>query len=312
MATTWLPYDTIDAVRAAVGTVDGVDIDVFATPDMPVPASAAKVELIVLPNQGGMQVWEALRGVDLPKLRAIQLGSAGFDHMIPMLRPGVQLLNAGGVHDAGTAEMALALALANLRRIDVYARQQAEHVWRGGLTPSLADRKAMIFGYGRIGAAVEARLLPFEPASVVRVARSARTEPEVHPVTALGDLLGGVDLVFITAPSTPETTRVFNAEMLAKLPDGALVVNVGRGVIIDTEAMLAEAGRLRFALDVTDPEPLPADHPLWDAPNVTIAPHVGGHCDAYHPRIARLIRQQLERLAAGEPFLNVVHEGSRS
>jgi len=236
----------------------------------------------VLPNAGGPDAWAALSQQELPRLRAVQLGSAGYDHMTAAMPPGVRLCNAAGVHDAGTAELALALALANLRGLDVYARDQAAHRWQGFFAPSLADRRALIFGYGRIGAAVERRLAPFEPASVVRVARRPRSEPEVHPVSELLDLLAGADLVFITAPATPDTTGAIDAAALAALPDGALVVNVGRGTVIDTDAMVAEAGRLRFALDVTDPEPLPADHPLWDAPNVTIAPHVGEADVAIH------------------------------
>ncbi len=309
--TAWLPYESVAAARAAVGDVAGVSYGAFRTPDMPLPADPDLVELIVLPNQGGGPAWDALRQRPMPRLRAIQLGSAGYEHMLAVLPPGVQLCNAAGVHDAGTAELAIALALANLRRLDIYARQQADHHWQGAFSQSLADRRALIFGYGRIGAAVESRLRPFEPASIVRVARSARTDPPVQPVTELRSLLPAVDLVFITAPATPETTGAFDAEMLAALPDGALVVNVGRGVVIDTDAMLAEAGRLRFALDVTDPEPLPADHPLWDAPHVTIAPHVGGYCASYDPRMARLIRRQLDHLAAGEPFENVVAEGAQ-
>lgn len=306
MTLAWLPFESAEAARAAVGDVAGVEVGVYS-PGGPLPEGADRVEFVVLPNAGGPDAWAALSQQELPRLRAVQLGSAGYDHMTAAMPPGVRLCNAAGVHDAGTAELALALALANLRGLDVYARDQAAHRWQGFFAPSLADRRALIFGYGRIGAAVERRLAPFEPASVVRVARRPRSEPEVHPVSELLELLAGADLVFITAPATPDTTGAIDAAALAALPDGALVVNVGRGTVIDTDAMVAEAGRLRFALDVTDPEPLPADHPLWDAPNVTIAPHVGGHCSAYHPRMSRLVREQLVRLGQGQPFLNVVH-----
>ncbi len=164
----------------------------------------------------------------------------------------------------------------------------------------------LIYGYGRIGAAVERRVAGFDPASVVRVARSARTDPEVHAAADLHALLPSADVVFITAPATPDTVGTFDAATLALLPDGALVVNVGRGAIVDTDAIVAEAGRLRFALDVVDPEPLPAESPLWDAPGVTIAPHVGGANDSAPVRYDRLIAAQLGHLAAGEPFDNIV------
>ncbi len=292
-----------------MGDVPGLEIEVFGEPDAPLPTRTDDVELVVLPNAGGGAVWDVLRRRPMPRLRAIQLGSAGYEHMVAVTPPGVALCNAGGVHDAGTAELALALTLANLRCLDIYARDQAQHRWNGVFSSSLADRRVLILGYGRIGAAVERRLAGFEPASVVRVARTERADPPVHAVTALGDLMPDVDLVIITAPATPETTGLLDSDMLRRLPDGALVVNVGRGSIIETDAMVAEAGRLRFALDVTDPEPLPAGHPLWDAPHVTIAPHVGGYCTAYRPRMDRLIRQQLDRLVTGAPFLNVVNGG---
>jgi phosphoglycerate dehydrogenase-like enzyme len=226
--------------------------------------------------------------------------------MPELVGDGVSIANAAGVHDAGTAEMAVALALANLRALDTYARLQPTHTWTPGFGRSLADRHVLIYGYGRIGAAVERRVAGFEPTSVVRVARSARTDPEVHAAADLHALLPGADVVFITAPATPDTVGTFDATALALLPDGALVVNVGRGKIVDTDAIVAEAGRLRFALDVVDPEPLPAESPLWDAPGVTIAPHVGGANDSAPVRYDRLIGAQLAHLATGEPYENLV------
>lgn len=306
MTRVWLPYESVEAAEAAVGAHEGIEIDVYASADAPVPEQTEDVVMIALPNQGGMGTWKKIDGSSLPGLRLVQLGSAGFDTMVPLIPEGVSLANAGGVHDTGTAEMAVALALANGRGLDQYARDQAAHVWNPFQGRSIADRHVLIFGYGRIGAAVERRLAPFEPASVTRVARTAKTDPEVHATTELSSLLPEADLVVITAPASPETEGAFNAETLALLPDGALVVNAGRGSIIDTDAMIAEAGRLRFALDVMDPEPLPADHPLWDAPGVTIAPHVGGHATSFQPRYDKLIAEQLRRLSAGEPFTNIV------
>jgi phosphoglycerate dehydrogenase-like enzyme len=143
-------------------------------------------------------------------------------------------------------------------------------------------------------------------ASVTRVAAHARTEPAVHAVADLPDLLPHADLVFITAPATPETHHLLNRATLALLPDGAVIVNAGRGAIVDSDALAAELGRLTAALDVTDPEPLPPDHPFWDSPYVTWTPHVGGWSGAFHARYDRLIRTQLERLARGQDPVNVV------
>jgi phosphoglycerate dehydrogenase-like enzyme len=194
----------------------------------------------------------------------------------------------------------------------VYARQQERGEWHPLPGTALADLRVLILGYGRIGQAIEARLQTFEVASVTRVARRARTEPEVHSQDRLLDLLPDADVLVVIAPLTPETERIIDAEALARLPDRALVVNVARGRLVDTDALLAEtsSGRLRAALDVTDPEPLPADHPLWRVPDVLISPHVGGASSAFAPRADRLIKAQLERFASGRPLENVVRPGT--
>ncbi len=301
----WVPYESLAEAESRIGRHDGVELTLLNDADG-LAATAGEVAYIALPNFTAMRVWEGIRRLEMPSLRVVQLGSAGYEGMPALVGDGVAIANAAGVHDAGTAELAVALALANLRGLDTYARLQQAHTWAPGFGRSLADRNVLIFGYGRIGAAVERRVAGFDPASVVRVARSAHTEPQVHAVADLPGLLPGADVVFITAPSTPETTGVFDAAALALLPDGALVVNVGRGAIVVTSAMVAEIGRLRFALDVVDPEPLPPDSPLWEAPGVTIAPHVGGANDSAPVRYDRLIRRQLSHLAAGESIDNIV------
>lgn len=301
----WVPYGSLDEAEARVGHHDSVELTLLNDPDG-LAASAAEVVYIALPNFTAMSVWQELQHIDKPALKVVQLGSAGYEGMPALVGNSVAIANAAGVHDAGTAELAVALALENLRGLDTYARLQQTHTWAPGFGRSLADRNVLIYGYGRIGSAVERRVAGFDPASLVRVARSARTDPEVHAATDLHALLPAADVVFITAPATPDTEGTFDATALSLLPDGALVVNVGRGKIMDTDAIVAEVGRLRFALDVVDPEPLPAESPLWDAPNVTIAPHVGGANDSAPVRYDRLIERQLSHLAAGESFENIV------
>ncbi|HEY5483559.1 MAG TPA: NAD(P)-dependent oxidoreductase [Propionibacteriaceae bacterium] len=301
----WLPYDSLEAAEARVGHHNGVEITLL-NDRAGLAATAGEVAFVALPNYEAVRVWEELQDVDKPVLQVVQLGSAGYEHMLGIVGDNVSIANAAGVHDAGTAELAVALALANLRGLDTYARLQQTHTWSPSIGHSLADRNVLIYGYGRIGAAVERRVAGFDPASVVRVARSARTDPQVHAAGDLDSLLPGVDVVFITAPATPDTVGAFDAAALSLLPDGALVVNVGRGRIMDTHAILGEAGRLRFALDVMDPEPLPADSPLWDAPGVTIAPHIGGANDSVPVRYDRLIATQLSHLASGERYDNIV------
>ncbi|MCU1431690.1 MAG: dihydrofolate reductase [Actinotalea sp.] len=274
----------------------------------PVPADPSDVDCVVVPNVGaGRESYRALH--TLPNLRVVQLASAGYEHALPLLPPGVTLCNGRGVHDAGTAELALALTLASQRGVDDAVRAMGEGRWAPGPRSSLADRRVMVLGYGSIGAAVGRRLEAFE-AEVVAVASTAREEDgrRVHGVEELPDLLPGADVVIITLPLTDSTERLVDARFLAALPDGALVVNVGRGKVVDTDALVAEltAGRLRAGLDVTEPEPLPADHPLWHAPGALVTPHVGGYTDATTPRLAALLRRQVAALAAGREPENVV------
>lgn len=241
----------------------------------------------------------------LPALRAVQSLSAGVEKLQPLLPDGVRLHNGRGLHDASTAEHALGLVLAAQRDLPRWVADQQAGRWEPHFTRSLADSRVAVIGYGSIGAALERRLLACE-AEVVRVARRARPDEDVRPVTDLPRLLPDVDIAVLVLPETPATTGMFGQKELAALPDGALVVNVGRGRTLDSAALLAETrtGRLRAALDVTDPEPLPGGHPLRDCPGVLITPHVAGGSAAFRPRAERLIVEQVRRFAAGEPLLN--------
>ncbi|MCG6498240.1 2-hydroxyacid dehydrogenase [Kitasatospora sp. A2-31] len=278
----------------------------------PAPADSAMeaVEFFVVPYT---RTRAALPVLDrLPALRVVQSLSAGVENLLPYVPAGVTLCNARGVHDTSTAEHAVTLLLAALRGIPELVRaQQAQH-WSAGFRPALADRTVLVLGYGAIGAAVEARLTPFE-CEVLRVARTARQAPlgPVHATAELPSLLPRADAVVLTLPLTERTRGLVDAGFLARLRDGAVVVNVGRGAVIDTAALVAElrAGRLAAALDVTDPEPLPPGHALWMAPSTLITPHVAATTSAFRPRALALVRSQLMRYAAGEPLANVVSSG---
>ncbi|MEY9486073.1 phosphoglycerate dehydrogenase-like enzyme [Streptomyces calvus] len=246
-------------------------------------------------------------------VRVVQTLSAGTDHVEPGLRhlpPGVRLCNARGVHEASTAELTLTLILSSLRGIPDFVRAQDKGEWQGGFRPALADKNVLIVGYGSIGAAIEDRLVPFELAPVARVARSARTTERgpVHPLTDLPALLPEADVVVLSTPLTETTRHLVDAAFLARMKDGALLVNVARGGVVDTKALLTEveSGRIGAALDVTDPEPLPAEHPLWRAPGVLISPHVGGPTSAFLPRAKRLLVDQLRRFVNQEELRNVI------
>ncbi|MFF1275629.1 2-hydroxyacid dehydrogenase [Streptomyces marokkonensis] len=276
------------------------------------PADPADCAFYVVPYMKpagvGVRPMPLMRSV-----RVVQTLSAGTDHVEPGLKhlpPGVRLCNARGVHEASTAELTLALILASLRGIPGFVRAQDKGEWRGGFRPALADKNVLIVGYGSIGAAIEDRLVPFELARVARVARSARTTQRgpVHPLTELPSLLPEADVVVLSTPLTETTRHLVDAGFLARMKDGALLVNVARGGVVDTKALLTEleSGRITAALDVTDPEPLPADHPLWRAPGVLVTPHVGGPTSAFLPRAERLLREQLRRYVNQEEPGNVV------
>ncbi|MEW2132138.1 2-hydroxyacid dehydrogenase [Streptomyces sp. NPDC005435] len=246
-------------------------------------------------------------------LRVVQTLTAGVDDITAHLSaivPGVRLCNARGVHEASTAELALTLTLASLRGIPEFVRAQERGHWQSGFHPALADKNVLIVGYGAIGSAIEDRLVPFEVARVARVARSERTTVRgpVRSLTDLPALLPEADVVILATPLNETTRGLVDAGFLARMKDGALLVNVARGPVVDTEALLREleSGRIGAALDVTDPEPLPPAHPLWQAPGVLISPHVGGPTSAFLPRAKRLVADQLSRFVNHEPLRNVI------
>lgn len=303
----WLPFPA-DEIE---GLPEGLDYRLWDG-GRDYPADPADCAFYAVPYMKNVEV--GIRPLAaMTSVRVVQTLSAGIDHVTPglgALPAGVRLCNAKSVHEASTAELTLALILASLRGIPGFVQGQEREEWRSGFYPALADKSVLIVGYGSIGAAIEDRLAPFECARVARVARSARTTERgaVHALTDLPALLPEADVVILSTPLTEQTKGLAGAEFLARMKDGALFVNVARGAVADTEALLAEleSGRIRAALDVTDPEPLPAGHPLWHAPGVLISPHVGGSTSAFLPRAKRLLAAQLTRFAAGEELRNVV------
>jgi phosphoglycerate dehydrogenase-like enzyme len=293
----WVPYAEVVAQLPAT-----LDIDVYDGTGEP-PKTLDEVEFYVVPYSFDPGPLELLSR--MPAVRVVQTQTAGYEHILPYVPPGATLCNAGGVHDTSTAELAVTLMLASLRGIPDFVRGQDLGEWRFAEYDALADKTVLLVGYGGIGAAVERRLAGFE-VEVLRIARRAREG--VAPMSELPQLLPRADVVVIGVPLTEETTGLVDADFLARMRDRALLVNVARGKVVRTDALLAEVrtGRLRAALDVTDPEPLPPDHPLWTAPGVLISPHVGGSSTAFLPRAQRLIVAQVRRWAAGEPLLHVV------
>lgn len=266
----------------------------------------AEVTFYVPPYMSGLA---GLQPVErMPKLRYLQLPNAGYDDAVAFAREGLTICNAKGVHDLSTAELALGLTIASLREIDDFVRAQASGSWINGPRPSLAYKRVGLIGYGSIGQTIARMLEPFH-VDLVAFSRSGRDGSLT--MDRLDQELPSLDVVILILPATPETTKLFDARRLGLMKDGALLVNVARGVIVDTDALVAElaTGRISAALDVTDPEPLPKDHPLWYQPGVIISPHVGGNSSAFPPGMRALLQRQLARLAAGEELDNIVMNG---
>jgi phosphoglycerate dehydrogenase-like enzyme len=291
----------------AVGERPGVRLEVWDLQGR--PEAVERAEVVVPPYQYGEDRFPAL--AEVPRLRMVQTLTAGYDSLLPHLPEGVALANAFGVHDASTSELAVALALAALRGLPDYVRDAEHGRWRPQQRRALADRRVLVVGYGGVGQGVAARLAPFETSVTAVASRPRKTGPDgvpVHGVDELPKLLPQHDVVVLATPLNDATRGLVDAAFLAAMPDGALLVNVARGAVVDTPALLAElqSGRLQAALDVTDPEPLPADHPLWSAPGALISPHVGGATSAFFPRAVRMLRAQLDRLSTGAPLRGIV------
>ena len=296
----WVPTEP---VAQALDGLDGATVEVVAPDGSGLPASAADVEFYVPPFFPAPAAVAAM--AQMPGLKVVQTLTAGFDRVRPRVPAGAVLCNARGVHDASTAEWVVAAILASVRQFPYFAGEQAAGRWNYRFTGCLAGQTVLIVGYGSIGQAVERRLAGFE-VQILRVARSGRDG--VSPVSDLPDLLPAADVVILLAPVTAETVGMADAAFLVRMKDGALLVNAARGALLVTDDLVAElsSGRLSAALDVTEPEPLPPGHPLWQLPNVLITPHVAASTPVSVTASHRFVREQAERYLAGQPLANVI------
>jgi phosphoglycerate dehydrogenase-like enzyme len=302
MTTVCVPDAGLAAALADLG-----DLDVLVWDgDGPPPPDAAEIEFLV--PRYALQPWSPAQLAQLPRLRVIQVLTAGVEPWLDRVPPGAVLCSARGLHGGTTAEIAVAGILSHLRELPRFAAQQARHEWDRHFTTTLRGRQVLVLGAGEIGRRV-AEVARIFDASATVVGRTAREG--VHALADVPHLLPTADIVVVALPNTPETTGLVDAAFLAALPDGALVVNVARGALLDTDALLTEltAGRLYAFLDVVDVEPLPSDHPLWSAPNVVITPHIGGGASGWEQVADRIVRAQVERYLAGKELANVVVAG---
>jgi phosphoglycerate dehydrogenase-like enzyme len=296
----WLP-DPPETVASLQPLPDGIEADVWTGGEL--PGTKDEVEFIVLPMGSKPALLDAI--TKLPRLKVIQLLSAGAEQVVGHVPAGITLCNARGAHDAATAEWTVGAIVASIRNFPRFVRAQEAGEWDFAVSESVAGKRVLIVGYGSIGAAVERRLAGFE-VTVRRVARSPREG--VVGLAELPALLPAADVVVLLVPFTPETAGMVDADFLARMKDGALLVNAARGPVVVTEALCAElaSGRLRAALDVTDPEPLPPGHPLWTLPGVFITPHVGASTPVSQRRVVQLAREQAEAYLRGEELRNVI------
>ncbi|MEV8148110.1 2-hydroxyacid dehydrogenase [Arthrobacter sp. NPDC080073] len=276
----------------------------------PVGVDLDDVDAVVLPYINAAEVLGELGRV--PHLKLVQTQSTGYDGVREAVGETVAVASASGVHAAATAELAIGLILASLRGIDAAVRDQQEGAWRPQRHLSLADRKILLVGVGGIGREIARRLQPFE-VELTRVGSSARDDADghIHGAQELVALAATAEVMVVITPLTEQTHHLINAHVLAALPAGALVVNVARGAVVDSDALTAEVvkGRLKCAIDVFDPEPIPADHPLWTAENALITPHIGGNTSAFYPRVVKLLKKQMEAFARGKVPDNLVQRG---
>jgi phosphoglycerate dehydrogenase-like enzyme len=304
-ATIWVPETT--AAEHLALLPEGIEAKLI--PPDEVPASLGAADILV-PSFLRAHVLDVIPRFS--RLNVIQTLSAGVDWILPAVPEGTLLCDASGVHDTSVSEWVVAVILAMERRLPLYVAQQAEARWHRASSEAggneLAGRTVLIVGHGSIGRATEARLRPFG-VRMLRVARTSRRG--IRGADQLGDLVAGADFVVVLLPLTAETRGIISAEVIARMRPGALLVNAARGSIVDTAALTEAclAGRIRAALDVTDPEPLPAEHPLWGAPGVLITPHMAGTTTRFRQRVWRFVADQAARYVAGEPLRNVVRNG---
>ena len=268
----------------------------------------SEITFYVSPYLGGRK---GLAHADrMASLSVLQLLTAGFDDAMDYVRPEITLCNGRGIHDASTAELAVGLAIASLRGIPEFVRSQEKGEWKTGRYKSINDRKIGIVGYGAIGKNISRILSGFD-VEILAFSQSGRDG--ALKMSEFDSHLPSLDILFLILPLNDSSFHLFDTRRFALMKDGALLVNVARGGVVDTDALIAalHSGKITAALDVTDPEPLPAGHPLWSAPGVLIAPHVGGNSSAFEPRARRLIEQQLNRLAEGIELENIIVRATR-
>ncbi len=285
---------------AALSEIEGVRPVVYRRGE-PAPAEAAEAEVLVTGDRPSEELWQAL-----PNVKLVQLLVAGAEDWIGKMPDGVLLSTCRGAHGGSSAEWVVAVLLAIYRGLHDFSDGQRQRRWERRTTDTLQGKRALIVGAGDLGRHLRRRLETFD----VRCTMVGATAREgVHGVAELPGLLPEHDVTALMVPLTQHTRGLVDAEFLAAMPDGAILVNVSRGPVVETDALVAElaSGRLRAALDVTEPEPLPEDHPLWEVPGLLLTPHVGGAVSGVRQRAYAVVARELSHYLSGELPKNLVH-----
>jgi phosphoglycerate dehydrogenase-like enzyme len=263
----------------------------------------SEISIYVPTYMGGKKSLDPIS--DLPNLRTVQLLTAGYEDVIPYMSNQLMLCNARGVHDFSTSELAISLILAHFKNHREFAGNQSQGFWNHKTIGSLYVKEIAIIGAGSVAQRLKSMLAPFE-CKVTMFGQSARDG--VEAISTAQTTIGKFDCVVLLVPLTASTRNLVDGAFLAAMKDGALLVNVARGPVVNTEALCAElkSKRLFAALDVTDPEPLPKEHPLWELKNCTVVPHVGGDSTAFEPQAHAFLAEQFHRMAQGQQPINII------
>jgi phosphoglycerate dehydrogenase-like enzyme len=270
---------------------------------IPSVSQLADIEFYVPSYMGDIKTLEVI--AKMKNLKIVHYSQAGYDDILPHIPNNVILCNASGLHDVSTSELAIGLAIASRRGFTQFIDNQRKGLWHRQTKPTLADSHVGIVGYGHIGKRIALLLEKFDT-KVTPFSRSGNDG--AVKISEFDNFLPDLDVIILILPLNHESKHFINADRIKKMKDGATLINVARGAIVDTDALVAElnTGRITAGLDVTDPEPLPEGHPLWSVPNLIITPHVGGDSAAFEPRARKMVEEQLNRLAQNKPLLNQI------
>jgi len=270
---------------------------------IPAQSQLEDIEFYAPSYMVGIKTFEVI--AKMKNLKTVHYSQAGYEDILPHIPSHVILCNASGLHDVSTSELAVGLTIASRRGFAEFMDNQKNGIWQRRRKPALADSHVGIIGYGNIGKRIASLLEMFET-KVTAFSRSGADG--AVKISEFDNYLPDLDVIILILPLTNESKNFINADRIKKMKDGATLINLARGAIVDTDALVAElnTGRITAGLDVTDPEPLPKGHPLWSAPNLIITPHVGGDSAAFDPRARKMVQEQLKRLAEKKPLLNQI------